>query len=82
MNADYQRCRQQLSRLSLDELLVFDAYGRQHRDPDDIADTMGLSPDRVIAQLEKLASKLQPIAHLIPWMGISEDYQLRAAVHG
>lgn len=79
MNAAYQRCRQQLSRLSFDELLVFDAYGRQHRDPDDIAEAMGLSPDEVIAQLENLAAKLHPIACLIPWMGDSEGDQLQAA---
>jgi hypothetical protein len=79
MNANYQICRQHLSRLSFDELLVFDAYGRQHRDPDDIAAAMGLSPHEVIAQLENLAAKLQPIAHLISWMGISEGDQLRAA---
>lgn len=79
MKADYQRCRQQLSRLSFDELLVFDAYGRQHRDPDDIAAALGLSPDKVIARLENLAAKLQPIAHLIPWMGASEGEHFRAA---
>jgi hypothetical protein len=79
MNANYQRCRQQLSRLSFDELLVFDAYGRQHRDPDDIAAALGLSPEKVIAQLQKLSTKLQPIAHMIPWLGVSEGDQLRAA---
>jgi len=79
MNADYQRCRQQLSGLSFDELLVFDAYGRQHRDPDDIAEAMGISPGTVIAQLEHLAAKLRPIAHLIPWIDASEGGQLRAA---
>jgi hypothetical protein len=79
MNITYQRCRQQLSRLSFDELLVFDAYGRQHRDPDDIAEAMGLSPDKVIAQLENLAAKLQPIAHLIPWMDVDDRDQLRTA---
>ena len=79
MNTNYQICRQHLSRLNFDELLVFDAYGRQHRDPDDIAAAMGLSPREVIAQLENLAAKLQPIAHLISWMGISEGDQLQAA---
>jgi len=79
MNANYRICRQYLSRLSFDELLVFDAYGRQHRDPDDIAAALGLSSREVIAQLENLATKLQPIAHLISWMGISEGSQLRAA---
>lgn len=79
MNACLRRCRQHLSRLSFNELLVFDAYGRQHRDPEDIAEAMGLSPDEVIAQLENLEAKLQPIAHLIPWMGVSEGDQLRAA---
>jgi DNA-binding MarR family transcriptional regulator len=78
MNAGYQLCRQQLSRLSFYELLVFDVYGRQHRDPDDIAEAMGLSPDKVIAQLENLEAKLQPIADLIPWMGVSVGDQLRA----
>src|SRR5450755_210632 len=56
MNTNYQICRQHLSRLNFDELLVFDAYGRQHRDPDDIAAAMGLSPREVIAQLENLAA--------------------------
>jgi hypothetical protein len=79
MNANYQICRQQLSCLSFDELLVFDAYGRQHRNPDDIAKAMGWSPQEVIAQLENLAAKLQPIAHLISRMGVSEGDQLRAA---
>lgn len=78
MNTCYQRCRRQLSRLSFDELFVFDAYGRQHRDPDDIAEAMGLSPDEVIAQLEHLKAKLQPIARLIPWMGGGEGDQLQA----
>ena len=79
MNANYRICRQYLSRLSFDELLVFDAYGRQHRDPDDIAAAMGLAPHEVIARLEKLTAKLQPIAHLISWLGISEGDQFRAA---
>jgi hypothetical protein len=38
-----------------------------------------LSPHEVITQLENLAAKLQPIAHLISWMGVSEGDQLRAA---
>ena len=79
MNTDYQRCRQRLSRLSIDELLVFDAYGRQHRDPDDIAQVLGVSTDKVIALLQKLAAKLQPIVHLIPWIDTDEGNQLRAA---
>jgi hypothetical protein len=79
MSANYKICRRHLSGLSFDELLIFDAYGRQHRDPDDIAAAMGLSPREVVARLENLAAKLQPIAHLISWMGISEGDQLQAA---
>jgi hypothetical protein len=47
MSANYQICRRYLSRLSFDERLIFDAYGRQHRDPDDIAAAIGLSSLRV-----------------------------------
>ena len=77
--ADYERCRQQLKRLSSDELFLFDAYGRQHRDPDDIAGVLGLTPNKVIARLESLAARLQPIAHLIPWMDIRDGDHVCAA---